>query len=472
MRCWARHQRKLDDEELDSGDDSDRHDRAGLQDDEEAEEEQQRTINVMQVDMSRVPVPKPCDGEVCCSLIALQQHFYSISHILQTYTMHFPKFLEAEPETYEPENWVAPKTEHHAVPAGPGFNPLAVSNSTLRWRHSHIKSNALESNSRVIRWSDGSLTLQLASDPTHQYKVGTNLLTNPQLNPSKPTPASVINPKIKSLEYKPASESHCYLTVPYATHDICRTALHITAELNIIPTFEQDDDALTRLQESMAAANAKNNKVNPDGTVTILDVTEDPELAKKKAEVAEREKVRAQRRRQLQEERERDRANRVLSKSGLRTGGGGGGGGLTIGGLEDDDGMASSRPKTKKPKRASNRRGDIYSSDEDDDRGGRYNGKQDEYEQDDFLVGSDEELEYRDDDENDVMDEVDAEGEDDDEVPAAPAATSAPSRERERKASPKRASPEEEEDEAAAAGGGGVRSKRRRVIDDEDEEDE
>ena len=150
----------------------------------------------------------------------------------------------------------------------------------------------------------------------------------------------------------------------------------------------KDDKATANLQAGLAAA----KKTGGDGGVAIITVTEDPELAKKKAELAERDKIRAQRRRQNQEEKERDRANRVLGRSGHRTGGIGGG--LTVGGLEDDDGMAgATRPRAQKPSRKPKRRNSEYSDDEEDYRN-RGRTKEDEYDEDDgFLVGSDEEPE-------------------------------------------------------------------------------
>ena len=99
--------------------------------------------------------------------------------------------------------------------------------------------------------------------------------------------------------------------------------------------------------------------------------------------------MRAQRRRQQQEERERDRANRVLGKSGLRTGGG-----LTVGGLEDDMGLlTSSRARLASRLKRKPRRNGEYSDEEDGFRN-RGRTREDEYDEDDgFLVGSDEEPE-------------------------------------------------------------------------------
>lgn len=199
----------------------------------------------------------------------------------------------------------------------------------------------------------------------------------------------------------------------------------------------------------MAAAKA-NKTSGEGGGIEMLTVKEDPELAKLKAEAAEKEKIKAQRKRQQQEDRERDRANRVLGRSGLRTGGYGTGGGLTVGGLEGDDATAITRPsRPGKPRKKTRRRNSEYSEDEDFRSRGRT--KEDEYDEDDgFLVGSDEEPEIMDGASEEGMGDEDAEGEDVEEE------------EKLAKAPAKR----EATDEGPTSG----RVKRRRVIDEDEDE--
>ena len=229
---------------------------------------------------------------------------------------------------------------------------------------------------------------------------------------------------------------------------VIRITNHITSSLSV-KTSNQEDDALIRLQESLAAA-TKGNKSATHGGLEIINVSEDPELAKKQAEVAEKEKLRAYRRRQVQEERERDRANRVLGRSGLRTGGLGAG--LTVGGLEDDDGMSKPRARPGKQKRKPARRNSEYSDEEEGFRN-RGRTKEDEYDEDDgFLVGSDEEPEL-------VPDESEEEAELDDEAEDEEVGPD--------RGTTKREAAVETGDDAAAA----ARSKRRRVIEEDEDED-
>ena len=247
------------------------------------------------------------------------------------------------------------------------------------------------------------------------------------------------------MAYDASLDSHTYLATPYANASFARLTNHVTASLSIQSSTNEEDDALLRLQESMAAE-IKGKKTN--GGLNIISTSEDPELAKKKAEIAERDKLKAQRRRQIQEERERDRANKVLGRSGLRTGMGGG---LTVGGLEDDDGMTTAKPRANKPARKPRRRNSEYSEDEEDYRN-RGRTKEDEYDEDDgFLVGSDEEPEVIQDDseDEDMGDDLDDAVED------------KPKKKNANKAKTGKGG----EDTAT-----GARTKRRHVVDDEDED--
>ncbi|KAL8940987.1 MAG: hypothetical protein Q9216_002506 [Gyalolechia sp. 2 TL-2023] len=435
--------RKLDDEELESGDDEDRHDR--VEDDgmdgggnEEEDQGEARSQNVADIRIPRHPIPRPGDGEL--------------------YLFQMPKQLGIEPRPFHHSTFQPPTTDHHSdEPPSSTFSTYQTAISTARWRYSPNHPSKLQSNARVIRWQDGSLTVQLASNAREQYALSAKALAPPQTNPRKPVPTAKkpnrLNAGAAPESYDARLDSHTYLVTPHESAQILRITNHITASLAVQSNSVEDDDALIRLQERMAAA--KSNKTSGEGGVEMLTVKEDPELAKMKAEAAEKEKIKAQRKRQQQEERERDRENRVLGRSGLRTGGYGMGSGLTVGTLEGEDGMTTTRPpRLSKPRKKPRRRNSEYSDDEDFRPRGRT--KEDEYDEDDgFLVGSDEEPEIVDDasdeDEDVGLGDEDAEGEvvEEDVKLVKPAAK------------------REATDDVAVGG----RAKRRRVIEeDEDEE--
>lgn len=284
------------------------------------------------------------------------------------------------------------------------------------------------------------MTIQLASNPKEQFALSAKPLAPPQINPPKPTPTSIHKPqKAKdAIPYNAQLDSHTYLASPHAVASVVRLTNHITSSLSVESRADQDDEALIKLQETMAAA-AKGKQKTANGGIEIIHITEDPEKAKIAAEKFEKERMKAERRRQVQTERERDRSNRVLGRSGLRQGGYSTG--LTIGGLEDDDGMTTSRARPSKPKKKPRRRNSEYSDEEEFSKRGRT--REDEYDEEDgFLVGSDEEPEA------DASEEEEEEMEEP-EKPEKPT---------------KRASPAPKVD-------AGPRAKKRRVI-SEDEDDE
>lgn len=334
--------------------------------------------------------------------------------------MQIPNFLSIETEEFNPETYVPP--------------PFSTAATSICWRHDPNDPSILQSNARIIEWEDGSMTLQLASAPKEQYKIAVKPLA----------------PLGKSDEYDPKLDSHVYLGAAAEASSVFRLTSHVTHGLTVLPSSIETDDAVQRLQESLAAA-ARGGKKTADGSAPVIEVKEDPELAKKQAEMAEREKMKAARRRQQLADRELDRGRRVGVSN--RTGGAG----LTVGGLEDDDGMLTTRAR--KPRRP-NRRGEIYTDDEEDyDRRGRT--REDEYdEDDDFLAPSDEEPEVADDgDEEDELadDDMDAEGEEEDAQPA-----------RERPAKRKSVDPEAG---VGAPASPPARKKNRYVVDDDDEDE-
>ena len=363
--------------------------------------------------------------------------------------LQLPNSIGIAPQCFTLKTFQPPKTDHDSFDSPSAtFSAYHTSLNTIRWRHSPSDPTKVQSNARILRWSDGSLTLQLASNPREQLELVAKSLAHPQINPKKPTPTSVSQSRSAPPQpYSSRLDSHNYLMAPYESAELLRVTNQITTSL-AVQSIDQDDEALARLQMQLAAAQ-KGNKANPDGGLALINITEDPELDKKRAEQAEKEKIKMQRRLESQRERENTRNNNVLRRSGLRTGGMGAG--LTVGGLEDDDGMTgAARGRVAKPKRPKpRRRNSEYSDESDFDARGRT--REDEYDEDDgFLVRSDEEPEVGEESEEEAeMEDADAEGDED--VDQQDKGVAAKKR----------------ETEEAGAG----RGKRRRVVMDEDEEE-
>lgn len=360
-------QRKLDDEELDSGDDEDRHDRA-LRDTPDIETQNQN-FTFEDAEIARHPIPEPSDGEL--------------------YLLKIPVFMSLDPTAFSHKTFQPPTTDHHSnKPASDHFSAFNTAMTTIRWRHSPSDFNKLQSNARILRWSDGSLTLQHANDPANQYEINAQMLAPPQSNPVVPTP-TMIKGRRKDDHNK---ESYTYLVAPCEGPNVLRVTNKLTSYLTVAATNNTKDTALEKLQNDLAAA-ASRGRDDANQAISFIDVNEDPELRRQREEVQYKERLKQQRARERHAQKEQERSARVLGKPR-------GGYGLDVDMLEGGEGRRRGGPK--KP-RAQARRGQQDWSDEDEDEAyaRRGNNKEDEYDDsDDFIARSDEEEEVVEDDED------------------------------------------------------------------------
>jgi RNA polymerase-associated protein LEO1 len=358
----------------------------------------------MDADIARHAIPEPSDGEL--------------------YLLKVPRFLSFDPTAFSHKTFQPPATDHHSkVAASEQFSAYNTAMSTIRWRRSPSNNAELQSNARILRWSDGSLTLQFANDPTTQFDVDANTLAPPQINPKIPTPTSTrAGAKTSSKQ-----ESYTYLVAPYEEANVMRVTNKLTTALSIVPAANLKDTALEKLQNDLAEL-AQRGRDDADQAISFVDVNEDPELRRQREEATYKEKQRQARAREKHEARQAERAVRTIGRTGGRTSG------LNIDDLED----AASRPRKSRQKGGLRR---DWSDDEDFGRGvGR--SREDDYdEEDDFIAASDEEPEIVEDD-DDLDDGI------------AP--------------SPKRRGGRDDDDDEEVVVS---RTKRRRVVDD-DEDDE
>lgn len=367
------------------------------------EEGEQHTFAVMDADIARHAIPEPSDGEL--------------------YLLKVPTFFAFEPTAFSHKTFQPPTTDLHSKQAASEqFSAFNTAMSTIRWRRSPSNNAELQSNARILRWSDGSLTLQCANDPNVQYEVSANMLAPPQINPKIPTPTST------KAGAKPGStsESYTYLVAPYEDANVMRVTNKLTTALSVEPAINMKDNALEKLQNDLAQI-ATRGRDNADQAISFFDVNEDPELRRQREEATFKERQRQARAREKHEARQAERAVRTVGRSGGRSSG------LNIDDLED----GVSRPR--KPRQKGGLRRD-WSDDEDYGRGSGRTREDDYDEEDDFIAASDEEPEIIDDD-DDLDDGI--------------------------AASPKRKSSGREDDDVVVS-----RTKRRRVVDDDEDDDD
>ncbi|KAG6023655.1 hypothetical protein E4U41_001961 [Claviceps citrina] len=390
-------ERVLDDDDLASDPDEDEDAEAdtrqrGYEDDEDQPHETRDRV-VMATQTYRHHIPNPTDGTRD-----------------QLRVMRVPKFIKFLPEEYVAATFVPSEFDI--------ANAKSESHVHVARVRKDESTGELQSNTNIYRWSDGSLTISVGGE---HYEIQKKALAP---GPGKP--------------YNELHDGHYYAAAAELSSNLLMTVGHVTEQFNVRPNKAVGDDALAALAERMAQA----SKSVKDGD-NIIRTTRDPELQKKQAEMAEKERLKAQRRRE----------NAALKLDGGL--GRSGRGGLSIGDLEGGRGYGSGRkrgpPGSNKPKR----RRPEYDSDDDLPQGV---GRREDYDMDDgFLVGSeDEEMdsEAEDEDEEELLDD-----DDEDERPA-------------RKKRPRPAGADDDEDaegDEVDAAEPSSRSRRRQVVDDDDE---
>ncbi|KAM5373590.1 hypothetical protein ACJA88_008434 [Fusarium oxysporum] len=233
-----------EDDELASDPEGDSYARYRNDDDDQAQV-QTKERAIQNVETYRHRIPKPKDG-------ALR-------------ILRIPKFMKIMPEVYDPETFEP--TEFDLANAK-AEHPKHV--ARVRKDHS---TGEFKSNTNIFHWSDGSVTISVGGE---HYEIQRKALAPP---PDKP--------------YNEVNDGHYYAAAAELHSNILMTVGHITEQYNVRPNKAVGDDALTLLAERMAVASKPAN-----ATDMIIQTTVDPELQKKQAELAEKERMKAQRRRE------------------------------------------------------------------------------------------------------------------------------------------------------------------------------
>ncbi|KAB5580395.1 Leo1-like protein-domain-containing protein [Coniochaeta sp. 2T2.1] len=388
--------RALSDADLASDDENRRKDYDDeMRDDEEPTHREEKIMNVT---LRRHPIPKSTDGQG------------------QLKSFKVPPFLKFMPEEYNPDTFTPTDWD---LKNAQSEHPLPV----IRYRRDPA-TGKMQSNTNIYRWSDGSVTMAVGDE---HYEISTKSLAPA---PNKP--------------YSEIQDAHYYAAAAHM-HSNCLVVVgHLAEQYTARPNHAVQDDALEGFRRKMEEA------TKSKGDSLIIQTHEDPELAKRQAELAEKERNKAQRRRETA-------AAKMVEGTGSRYARGA----LSIGDLEGGRRGAGAAGRKRGaaggPQSRKRNRNAEYDSD-DDLPGG--SGRHDEYVLDDFAVASDEEgSEGEDDEEEEILDDDDEEEEE------------APKRKRQRTAEKEDADADAEadmdDDEAPAPSN----RRRRRVVDDDEDED-
>ena len=356
---------------------------------------------------------------------------------IQYNALRLPTFLGIEPRPFDPDSFEIPVSDHHTTTKSTSFSASAIAAGTMRFRKT--PSGKLESNTIVYRWSDGSTTISVGDQ---HYELQSKPLAPPK----------------ESKTYQEVQDSHSYFAEPSIESGMLIVVGHMTNQYTVRPNKDIADDALEKLQRSMAAATRGGKKGDEKGGPELITNTQDPELQKKQAEIAEKERMRAQRRRETAAEKANMPVGRRIP-----------GGGLNVDDLEGRAGRrapAGGRKPAGGAKRQ--RRRPDYDSEDDLPRGGR--SREDEYDkEDDFLASSDEELDDAPGDDDDEEEEM-LDDESDGEEPKAKKQKTARTEDISDADADGEADLDDDEVPHAAPEPSGANRRKRNVIEDDDDE--
>ncbi|KAI1446727.1 Leo1-like protein-domain-containing protein [Annulohypoxylon stygium] len=334
-------------------------------------------------------------------------------------TLKVPSFLKLQAEEYKPDTFEATEWDIQNARSDKRKNVVRFTRDP---ETGELKSNAL-----IYRWDDGSITMSVGAE---HYEIQKKVMA-----PGADKP------------YQERDDAHYYVAAAHFTSELFVTVGHVNEQYTVNPPSTVKDEAVLKFSLAMEEA----ARARRQGANMIFTTNKDPELQKKEAEAAEKERLKAQRRRDNAAARVDGRAmGSVNYKTSLSIGEleGGRRGGIT----RKRGAQGSSKGKRRRPE---------YDSDDDFASGARRN----EYDrEDDFIASSDEEEEVvADDDEEDILDDDEEE-----EVP--------------RKKRQKTAEAEDDADADADADlddvdmpaltGESSHRRRRHIIDDEDDDEE
>ncbi|KAK9463975.1 Leo1-like protein-domain-containing protein [Lipomyces oligophaga] len=280
--------------------------------------------------------------------IQMPRYLPSHSAPKEVQIMRIPNFLNVDYSAFDRDRYLE-QAEDIERARGAGTEEArqrlrADVQNTIRWRNvtQPDGSNKVESNARIMRWSDGSFSIKLGSEV---FDIQESLLND------------------------------TYLAISHNDQEIVQFHSKVSKMLNLIPSSTTSETHV-RMSNALARGQLKARFIND------IITTEDPEKVQREAEKAEESKMRA---RKNLENKRRSRDSRAAYDRELGAG---------IHRLADS---SASSTQAKSDARRANR----YDDEDDDDLG---YGAGDTYEHDDFVVSDDDNIE-QDQDEDEEEDE-------------------------------------------------------------------
>ncbi|KAI0629174.1 Leo1-like protein-domain-containing protein [Trametes polyzona] len=287
------------------------------------------------VAIPNIPVPRSSDGSY--------------------WVIRMPNFIKVDSKPFHPDTYVGPEQEDEDAGASESLREKSMSiklkvENTVRWRWSKdgLGQDRRQSNSRIVRWSDGSLSLQLGKE---LFDITQSIDTSGTVprqalggSQSSQHPASQSQSQSQAA---PAGQGLTYLVAQHKRAEILQCEALITGYMSLRPTGMQSETHRMLVR----AVGQKHTRVAR--LRMAPEPTTDPERERLELEKAAARKPR--------------KSRAAAGDDDFGFGGGSGGGG-------------SSSARRRRSGYARKRTGDdMWSDDEDDDVGFGRGGSEDEY---------------------------------------------------------------------------------------------
>ncbi|TFK74927.1 hypothetical protein BDN72DRAFT_758543 [Pluteus cervinus] len=301
-----------------------------------------------EVSFPNIPVPRSSDGN--------------------NWVIRIPNFVKVDSKPFHPDTYIGPEHDeedgHHPENVGGNSETIKLKvENTLRWRwiKDPASQDLRQSNSRIIRWSDGSLSLRLGKE---NLDITANLDTSGSNQKFGSTQSSQTD--ILAQPQPPKAQGLTYLVAQHKRSQVLQAEALITGHMSLRP-FGMQSGTHQMLVRSVGQRHNKVARLRMAPDPTVDPEREKQELIKQSAKKSKRKSdadgFGGTRKRKYN----RKTADHAWSESEEELGQG-------YGGSEDEDDVNGSgkKPKKKEDRRAEDYQEDdfvVADSDDDNNRG-------------------------------------------------------------------------------------------------------
>lgn len=183
------------------------------------------------VNIPNIPIPRSSDG--------------------QYWVIRMPNFVKVDSKPFHPDTYVGPEQEDDDVSQqNENYREKSMTiklkvENTVRWRwiKDEFDQDKRQSNGRIIRWSDGSLSLRLGKelfDINQTYETSSSLLGKAAAG-SQPSASQTSPSASQQTPAAPKAQGLTYLVAQHKRSEVLQTEAAITGYMSLRPTGMQSE---------------------------------------------------------------------------------------------------------------------------------------------------------------------------------------------------------------------------------------